>query len=388
MKDRFENVIPQAPTSFGYAVERALHETEAEEMNKRKFSISLVWVMIALLVFAGAAVAVGDHFGIVDFLSLNHRKDEDGAPTITTEYIGAKFTAGDYEFELTEYNYEGRRITLMFSTDTYTDITPTDLVEFSVDNGALTGINGSGHASGDENVSYFLEVLELLDGHDTETVRITDIETGEELFSFEAVRTAAASQPEGEVIILDDTMEGTGYTIVGYDVQRTTLTTELNLHIDVDPEKVELTQYEDYDEWYRECYMLTGDVWHFSGCEKCSDAVVSTAAEIMTGKYTPCSECVNDSWIVKMGNPELFDIKQLRIGWVTDESGERIDFGYGTNLRDLETMDPLKLVLCIEIDNTMLDKLPDVIYIRVKDFYRAWGFPDTAAVDVSALKVK
>lgn len=388
MKDRFENVIPQAPTSFGYAVERALHETEAEEMNKRKFSISLVWVMIALLVFAGAAVAVGDHFGIVDFLSLNHRKDEDGAPTITTEYIGAKFTAGDYEFELTEYNYEGRRITLMFSTDTYTDITPTDLVEFSVDNGALTGINSSGHASGDENVSYFLEVLELLDGHDTETVRITDIETGEELFSFEAVRTAAASQPEGEVIILDDTMEGTGYTIVGYDVQRTTLTTELNLHIDVDPEKVELTQYEDYDEWYRECYMLTGDVWHFSGCEKCSDAVVSTAAEIMTGKYTPCSECVNDSWIVKMGNPELFDIEQLRIGWVTDESGERIDFGYGTNLRDLETMDPLKLVLCIEIDNTMLDKLPDVIYLQVKDFYRAWGFPDTAAVDVSALKVK
>ena len=33
MKDRFENVIPQAPASFGYAIERALHETEAEEMN-------------------------------------------------------------------------------------------------------------------------------------------------------------------------------------------------------------------------------------------------------------------------------------------------------------------------------------------------------------------
>ena len=46
MKDRFENVIPQAPASFGYAIERALHETEAEEMNKRKFSISLVWAIL------------------------------------------------------------------------------------------------------------------------------------------------------------------------------------------------------------------------------------------------------------------------------------------------------------------------------------------------------
>lgn len=388
MKDRFENVIPQAPASFGYAIERALHETEAEEMNKRKFSISLVWAMVALFVLAGAAVAVGDYFGIVDFLSLNPRRDEGGAPVMETEYIGGKFSAGGYDFELTEYNYEGRRITLMFTTDSYTDIIMSDLVEFSVDNGEITGLNASGHASGDDDVSYFLEEIELRGGSDTETVRITDIETGEELFSFEAVRTAAASQPEGDVIILDDTMEGTGYTIVGCDVQRTTLTTELNLHIDVDPEKVELTQYEDYDEWYRECYMLTDDVWHFSGCEKCSDAVVTTAAEIMTGKYTPCSECVDASWLEKMGNPEVFDIEQLRIGWVTDESGEHIDFGYGTNLRDPESMDTLKLTLTIEIDNTMLDKLPDVIYIQVKDFYRVWGFPDTAAVDVSALKVR
>ena len=56
MDRRFENVVPHAPASFDCAVERALHETEVEAMNRRKFSISLAWIMVALLALAGAAV--------------------------------------------------------------------------------------------------------------------------------------------------------------------------------------------------------------------------------------------------------------------------------------------------------------------------------------------
>jgi len=387
MEKRFENVVPQAPASFGYAVDRALHETEADEMNKRNFSVSLIWAIVALLVLAGAAVAVGDYFGITDFLSIDRRDGDGELPKLTTEYIGAKLSAGGYDFELTEYYYEGNRIIMTFTMDGYTDVMPTEVLGFTVDNCELAGMRGSGHGSGDEDASYFLEEIMLYDGGDTETVRIADIATGEELFAFEAVRSAEGTEAEGEVIILDAAMEGTGFTVTGYDVVRTTLTTELKLYIDIDPEAVELTGYETEDQ---EVFDRNGNVWHFSGCwisQETPGTVPTTAAEIMTGIYTPCSECTS-GFAEVMGKRELFDVKQLHMGWVTDEYGEEIDFGYGLGYADPEEADPLKNVLTIDIDNTMLDRLPDVIYLRVRDFYYTWSFPDTAAIDVSALKAE
>lgn len=383
--DRFANVIPQAPASFGYAVERALHETEAESMNKKKFSISLVWVMIALLALAGAALAVGGYLGISDIIGLVNKTDV--PPGVETEYIGAQFTAGGIDLKLVEYNYEGDRLTLLFSMEGYTDAWVPDVFTVSAGDCKILETGGSGYSEEAADISYFLAEYEVEDGADLLNVVIADIADGRELFSFEARRASGAEAQENEVVVLDAVMEGTGYTIVNCDVDRTTLNTQLDIYIDVDPEAVELTGYITEDQQF---FQRTGNVWHM-GCDISAedpDAVPVTAAEIMTGDFTPCTECVAAEWWKSMGRPELFDVELLRIGSVTDENGMKIPFGYGFGLADAESGDPLKLKLTIDIDNSMLDELPDVIFLKAADYYRTWDFPDTAAVDVSALKAE
>lgn len=386
MDKRFENVVPQAPASFDYAVERALHETEVEAMNKRKFSISLVWIMVALIVLAGAAVAVGGYFGITDFLSIDRRDVDGELPEVPTEYVGAQFTAGGLDITLVEYNYEGDRISLLFAIDGYTDrIMFPDVIGFIVDGHDGYSASGSSYGDGELNVSYDLEEIILTEGRDTETVRIFDGETGEELFAFEAVRTAGEELPEGEAVILDDTIENAGITIVGYDVERTSLTTELNVYYDIDPEAIVPDGFA--TEFGASCYRK-GDVWHTETCELIVDdieIIPLTHMEAMINGLTPC-ECAVE-WMAGMEAPESIDAESLTI-WVADEKGQRIPFGWSNGLADPDNIDPLKQRLSVEIDNIMIDSLPDVLHLYAGANMHSFFFNDAALIDVSALKAE
>ena len=384
MDRRFENVVPQAPASFDCAVERALHETEVEAMNRRKFSISLAWVIVALLALAGAAVAVSDHFGILDFLSLNPVKDEDGAPEIDAEYVGMEMTIGGYEMELTEYYYEGDRITLMLTSEPLADeALSDDVFSVQVDGYEDISMNTSEWQNASQGAAYCLVTAMLSDGgRDTETVRIADVSDPANEYVIQVARSASSTGPLIKAEISDASIEDAGITVTGCDVEQTALTTVLTVYCAVDPAAMDLTVHSDVPRYYRE-----GDTWHTdSECgylEAPLEEPNCCAVEIFGEALNAC-ECA-EGWDEMMR--EDFDLVEspgrLRLD-IVDENGES---GFGAGRIGYDDSDgQLTYYIGLEIDNTMLNQLPDVLYIRALDFYENWKFEDVAAINVEVLK--
>lgn len=384
MDKRFENVVPKAPASFDCAVERALHETEVEAMNRRKFSISLAWIMVALLALAGAAVAMGDHFGILDFLSLNPRKDEGGAPEIEAVYVGMEMTIGGYEMELTEYYYEGNIITLFITGEPLeADALQWDLFSVQVDGYEDVSYTWDGGVQGDGRDSAFLVTVSLPDaGSDTVTVRIIDESDPANEYAVEVTRSATAAEPLISVEIIDSSIEEAGLTVTDCDVQHTALNTILNIYYTVDPAAMKLTAHSDEPRYYRE-----GDTWHINyDCEHLEremDYVNCSVEEIYAEGLTSC-ECAEGWAAVMEETPDLVENPGWLRLYIVDENGERTDFAGESDLVDSDG--PLTYCVSLAIDNTMLNQLPDVLYLMAKDFYRNWKFEDTAAINVEVLK--
>lgn len=386
MDRRFENVVPHAPASFDCAVERALHETEVEAMNRRKFSISLAWIMVALLALAGAAVAMGDHFGILDFLSLNPRKDEGGAPAIDAEYVGMEMTIGGYEMELTEYYYEDDSITLMITSEYWgEDALVWDVLDVQVDGHEDISTNESGWEDGSQDVTYYLATVTILDGgSDTETVRIVDVSDPANEYVIQVERSAKSTAALINAEITDASIKDAGVTLTGCDVRQTALETVLTVYYTVDPAGMKLTAHSD-----EPCYYREGETWHLNGdCERLEaplDEVNCSAAEIYAEGLIAC-ECA-EGWAAMM--EETPDLEEMP-GWlrleIVDENDEAN--GFACSCGPVDSDGPLTYRAELDIDNTMLNQLPDVLYFTARDFYGCWKFEDTAAINVEALKAE
>lgn len=388
MDRRFENVVPKAPASFDRAVEQALHETEVEAMNRRKFSISLVWVMVALLALAGVAVAMGDHFGILDFLSLNHALEEGGVPEIDAEYVGMEMTIGGYEMELTEYYYEGDSITLMITSEPLAeDMLIWDVLSVQVDGHEDISTDTGIWQNESQGAAYFLATVRIMDGgSDTETVRIVDVSDPANEYVIQAARSAGSANPTAGAEITDGSIDDAGVTLTGCDVRQTALETVLTVYFTVDPADMELTVHSDVPRYYRE-----GDTWHLNiDCEHLETPLDDvgcncSAAEIYAEALTAC-ECAAD-WDAAMReipSPESMP------GWlqlhIVDENGEPVGCEEAGGPVDSDGL----LTYCVSavIDSAELKHLPDVVYLAAGDFFENWKFGDTAAINVEALKAE
>ena len=386
MDKRFENVVPKEPAAFDCAVERALHETEVEAMNRRKFNISLALAVALLLALAVTAMAVGEHFGILDFLSLNPRKDEGNAPEIEAVYVGMEMTIGGYEMELTEYYYEDNIITLFITGEPLeADVLQWDMFSVQVDGYEAVSYTYDGGVQGDGRDSAFLVTVPLPDaGNDTETVRIIDESDPANEYAIQVERSAGTADPLINVEITDASIEDAGVTLTGCDVRQTALETVLTVYYTVDPAGIKLTTHSDEPRYYRE-----GDTWHLnSDCEHLDaplDECNCSVAEIFAEGLNAC-ECAED-WKAMM--EETPDMEEMP-GWlqleIVDENGECTDFACGSGYTDSD--DPLIYYVSLEIDNTMLNRLPDVVYIMATDFFENWKFEDTAAINVEVLKAE